>query len=505
MEVLTSYDVLPHLYYGGGSRNTSTDHLVNTNCHGLYNSPLDIIPTQVSGLPNDILIDILSRLPVKPLMRFKSVCKHWLSLIKHDTQLIDLHFVHSKSRPNLLYINPLPEKGVLHTSLGFHFSASKTLKQSISCAEIVESSGGGGEEEVNAIVSKAKITHDKWFPYSEILEPVNGLVCFVDWNVYAVRLYNASTREATPWVISTLLAEENDKLMANKSTMKIKSHSIPTYRFGFDPEKSEHKVFCFWRLVARQEQHRYSSLERPDYESWEALTVGRDTKWRKINAVPNENNQIQIKEVLPPVHSSCRQVYADGTIYWSNKEYYSDEWGKTNPDDPDVIVAFDVGSEKYRLIPIPSFILDEPRDESFRLPIDMLVLGGHVALLYRMEPYVVKLWMLDDRADKKLENCRGSGNNWITETITLPFYCDNGVGGFGIAGSSDKILFECRECTNSISFTCLYSYDRKENICKKIEMDGVSSFTHHSRRSLVTTFTESLFPVQPLNRYLVEE
>ncbi|XP_026386784.1 putative F-box protein At5g62660 [Papaver somniferum] len=398
MEVLRSYDVSPHFYHGT-SRNRSIKDLVNTSYHGLHNSPLDIIPTQVSILPNDIVIDILSKLPVKSLMQFKSVCKHWLSLIKHDTQLIDLHFVQSKSRPNLLYINPLPEKGDLHTSLGFSFSTSKTLKQSISCAEIVDQiSGGGGEEkeEVNAIVSKARITHDQWFPYSEILEPVNGLVCFVDWNAYAVRVYNASTRETTPWVISTLLAEENDKLMENESTMKIKSHSIPSYRFGFDPEKSEHKVFCFWRLVAGSEQHRYNSLEQPDYESWEVLTVGRDTKSRRINAVPNENNQIRIKEVLPPVHSSCRQVYADGTIYWSNKEYYSDEWGKTNPNDPDVIVAFDVGSEKYRLIPIPSFILDEPRDESFRLPIDMLVLGGQVALLYRMEPYVVKLWMLDD-------------------------------------------------------------------------------------------------------------
>ncbi|KAI3967330.1 hypothetical protein MKW92_042548, partial [Papaver armeniacum] len=168
----------------------------------------------------------------------------------------------------------------------------------------------------------------------------------------------------------------------------------------------------------------------------------------------------------------------------------------SNPDDPDVIVAFDVGSENYRVIPIPNFILDDPRDEKYRLPIDMLVLGRHVALLYRMEPNVVKLWMLDDGADKKLENCRGNKSNWSTETITLPFCCDKGVGGFGIAGSTDNILFECRGRRNSVSFSCLYSYDRKKKTCKKIEMDGVSLFTRHSQRSLITTFTESLFPVQ---------
>ncbi|KAI3948230.1 hypothetical protein MKX01_014829, partial [Papaver californicum] len=31
-----------------------------------------------------ILSNILSRLPVKSLMRFKSVCKHWRSMIKHN-------------------------------------------------------------------------------------------------------------------------------------------------------------------------------------------------------------------------------------------------------------------------------------------------------------------------------------------------------------------------------------------------------------------------------------
>ncbi|KAI3953004.1 hypothetical protein MKX01_028696 [Papaver californicum] len=444
MEVLTRYDVSPHFNYGGTSRKTSTEVLTNTNtnCHGVYSS-LDIIETQASRFPDDIVIEILSRLHVKPLMQFKSLCKRWLFLIKQDKQLSDLHFIRSKSPPNLLYINPLQEKGVLHTSLDFSFSVSKTLQQNVSCAEIVESSGC----EEDAIISKHRITDDKWFPYSEILEPVNGLVCFVDWKTYSIRVYNASTREATPLVKSTLLAEENDK----------------------------------------HEQHRHSSLERPDYESWEAFTVGRDTKWRKINAVPNEK---QSNKYYLRFSKSVTITFAE--TKGSNKEYYCDQWGNTNPDDPDVIVAFDVGSEKYRLIPIPSFILDEPRDESFRLPIDMLVLGGHVGLLYRMEPQVVKLWMLDDGAGKKVENCGGNKSNWSSETITLPFCCDKGVGGSGIAG-------------RLTSFTFLYSYDRKKKTWKKLQMDGVSSFTRYSRRSLVTTFTESLFPVQPLNKTKVSD
>ncbi|KAI3951233.1 hypothetical protein MKW92_050425, partial [Papaver armeniacum] len=42
-----------------------------------------------------VLCDILSRLPVKSLMRFKCVSKSWCSLIK-DPYFIDLHFSRSK-------------------------------------------------------------------------------------------------------------------------------------------------------------------------------------------------------------------------------------------------------------------------------------------------------------------------------------------------------------------------------------------------------------------------
>ncbi|KAI3961261.1 hypothetical protein MKX01_006975 [Papaver californicum] len=500
MEVVTRYNVSPHFHNDGTSRKTSTEVVTNTNCLGVYNSP-DIIPTQVSSLPNDIVVDILSRLPVKPLMQFKSVCKHWLFMIKQDTHFINLHCIRSKSRLNLLYVNPMPEKGLfsINPMLDICFRRSKTLQQNISCAEIVEGSTGGDEEQVESIVSKVRITDDQWFIYNQILEPVNGLVCFVNQNTHAIRVYNASTREATPWVKSTLLAEENHKL-ASKDRKMIKSLREPIYRFGFDPEKREHKVFCFWRLVARREHHRYNSFQQPDYESCEALTVGRDTRWRRINAVPNENNRISIKQALPPTYNSWQQVYADGTMYWFNQGNCRGPWNY-NHDDPDVIVAFDVGIEKYRVIPIPNFILNEPRDETCRKPIDMLALGRHVALIYRTEPYVVKLWMLDDGAGKKLENCRGNRSNWSAETITLPFCCDDGFASSGIAGSTDKIVFKGQGCRDygCLMFTC-YSYDLSKKTFKKIEMDGVASFKEYSERSLITTFTESLFPVQPLNK-----
>ena len=46
---------------------------------------------QLPYLPHELIIQILQRLPVKPLIRFKSVCKSWFSLISHP-QFANSHF-----------------------------------------------------------------------------------------------------------------------------------------------------------------------------------------------------------------------------------------------------------------------------------------------------------------------------------------------------------------------------------------------------------------------------
>lgn len=55
-------------------------------------------------LPEDIVVDILLRLPVEPLLRFKCVCKHWYALIKSES-FIEKHFHHKNNRSRLLICN----------------------------------------------------------------------------------------------------------------------------------------------------------------------------------------------------------------------------------------------------------------------------------------------------------------------------------------------------------------------------------------------------------------
>ncbi|KAK9741635.1 hypothetical protein RND81_03G118700 [Saponaria officinalis] len=51
----------------------------------------------MAALPQELIFDILSRLPVKSLLRFKSVCKRWYSMI-HDNEFIAVHLERSRNR-----------------------------------------------------------------------------------------------------------------------------------------------------------------------------------------------------------------------------------------------------------------------------------------------------------------------------------------------------------------------------------------------------------------------
>ncbi|CAN1237525.1 Putative F-box protein At3g10430 [Linum grandiflorum] len=63
-------------------------------------------PTEVpdyhssSYLPFDILIDILSRLPVKTLIRFKSVSKHWNEIVSRSPYLVSMHLARNQQSEN---------------------------------------------------------------------------------------------------------------------------------------------------------------------------------------------------------------------------------------------------------------------------------------------------------------------------------------------------------------------------------------------------------------------
>ncbi|KAI3945624.1 hypothetical protein MKW92_032105 [Papaver armeniacum] len=291
--------------------------------------------------------EIFSRLPVDMLMRFKCVCKRWQSLIQKDDHFIDLHHTRSQTRKSLLICPP-----TMYTYGEICYLLAELL--------IPDEGSGGG-----ATVHKKIPDIDR--PDASLLQPLNGLFCFMDSQEASVCVQNPSTRESTPWIKSIIKQQHEDE---GKVIEVIDEHGDLVkydiayrnydWKFGFDPATKEHKVISLW---VKQLSNR--RLGRSEEWLCEVLTV-RQNSWRTIDAVPP----------VSPLSLACsRSAYANGSIYWLH-------YGPREDKDPS-IVEFNVGSEMFRVIPLPKFIMND-----IRVPYEdgntITEVDGHLVLLAKM-------------------------------------------------------------------------------------------------------------------------
>ncbi|KAI3861704.1 hypothetical protein MKW92_011711, partial [Papaver armeniacum] len=131
----------------------------------------DDIRTPFSLLDGHTLYEILVRLPVKSLLQVKRVCKHWRSVVR-DPYFVGLHYTRSiTSSPKLLiFVN---RKFLFSVDL---FEGGVLLDQ-----------------------MKLQLSSEGYFDLVDILNPVNGLVCFRK-SRDKVLIYNPSTGDKTSWI-----------------------------------------------------------------------------------------------------------------------------------------------------------------------------------------------------------------------------------------------------------------------------------------------------------------
>ncbi|XP_026408423.1 uncharacterized protein LOC113303594 [Papaver somniferum] len=329
-----------------------------------------------------VMCEILSRLPVKSLARFKCVCKHWRFLIEKDPYFINLHLSRSRTHPSVFIIIPIAPKEPFQHVKGTSY-IHRGYKNWFMTAELLFDEGQGGTASAATVHTIQEVDASS---YNKILGPVNGLISFYDPVINSgVRISNISTRQVTPWIKSTLLRkfkEQERDFCPYKQDVKCE--------MGFNPATKEHKVICIWDIS-------HSCPYRSEMIC-EVLTVG-DNKWRKIAEVP------------PVYVLGVASVHVNGSIYYNTLTVREDKVLPTS------IVAFDVGTEKFRTIGVPDFIVSQPRetDNVFGRAVDLLEVSGHMALLSRMNGYTVKLWLFNDTGNQ----------NWTEVIIKLP-YCWGG-------------------------------------------------------------------------------
>jgi F-box interacting protein len=234
----------------------------------------------MSSLPDEVILEILSRLPVKPLLCFRCVSKPWLALID-SPQFIKLHLKQSlKTTTNLSLI----------LSDGYLYSS-----------------------DFDSLDTAIELDHPLKTPHyeTEIVGSCNGLLCLSN-TKEDVALWNPSTRKYKKLPVTTLEFAP-DGYDYSQYTVS---------GFGYDETSDDYKVVRSVRL----------NLAENSSSGSEVYSLKNDS-WRRLPDYPYNLRYLRAFAML-----------VSGALHWLVTS-------KAESDRTNLILAFDLGVEEYRLVP----------------------------------------------------------------------------------------------------------------------------------------------------------
>ncbi|XP_042004886.1 F-box protein At5g07610-like isoform X3 [Salvia splendens] len=242
------------------------------------------------GHIEEVIINILSRLPVKTVVACKCVAKHWLKLIS-EPQFPHLQLNWSKKKPKYI-ICPYPED-----------------YDTINHLCLLEGNG--------------KIIEDvPLFGFDEVCSPemtcfLNGLISSVNedsdgLNDVDINIFNPITRD------SIVLPRGSPSVV------------IPSVGVGFDPKSNDFKAFRFFSDSSKGEDVKYKC---------EVYTSG-STAWRRISEDVQRPQSSPINPLCPYYASIA------GTVYWF-------VWSQDQPGTPVRILSVDM-NDSFTKICLPT-------------------------------------------------------------------------------------------------------------------------------------------------------
>ncbi|KAL0843433.1 hypothetical protein Bca101_016678 [Brassica carinata] len=218
--------------------------------------------TKTTTIPFDLIIEILSRLPGKSLLRFQSVSKLWFSTIRSKF-FVDLFQTRSKTHPRLLF-------KLYHrdSTKEFIFSAPE------------HTDDNDDDKSSSSVMARYDMT---------ILDPVinelygsvNGFVCLRSINCNTITVCNPTTRQVV----------KLPDVKPNGSYMQV--------RLGYDPVQDQYKVLCVMPMFLSESQ------EHERFVCTVSSSHGKQ-EWRKIeNPTGDDYNY------------GYRDTCIDGALYYA--------------------------------------------------------------------------------------------------------------------------------------------------------------------------------------------
>ncbi|KAL0002165.1 hypothetical protein SO802_015946 [Lithocarpus litseifolius] len=264
----------------------------------------------LSSLPEELLEEILVRLPVKSLLRFRCVQKSWSTLVQNPT-FIAKHLRHHQTKTK----NP----SILVESMDKYENLKYILQSH-------PDEGGGvrivdfkGDSMGRLITTRSVAT---------MFACINGIICIagVFRGHYGFVLWNPAIRKG--------------KVVPYPRFPDCPAHfalSGSYYAFGFDQNSNDYKVV---RVV----QHRKKSAENSitPYCNFFYVYSLRADSWTQIFGTPVQHNNIKL-------HSRCNEIFFNGVHHWIGslnnepRESY----------DHHIIMSFDMSREVFQIIRFP--------------------------------------------------------------------------------------------------------------------------------------------------------
>ncbi|KAL8090460.1 hypothetical protein AgCh_039787 [Apium graveolens] len=309
-------------------------------------------------VPDELILEILSRTPVKDLIRLRCVSKSWLALTV-DPQFIHMHL--TRNAP----IN----KGIL-----FRGYAPNYTSEIMSFLRINESPCTLFKLKVEPNQPR-KFDHTRRFEFSRYFYEmafcgsVNGIVCLshygrdsnsgnlVEWEQFAV-LWNPAIRRCKPILLPTRGCFDDDLW-------------IPSVGLGFNADANDFKIF---RIVPVRLGRSLSRVEiySANLDSW---------------------NRVQRSAPFLPRSPNCNFI-VKGVPYWIDA-------------DTENLLAIDPCTEKHRMVPYPMHVKNQSTSVH-----PMTFMDSVALLIYSpgMDPNnLVDVYILDESCDY-----------WIKKRSTQP-------------------------------------------------------------------------------------
>nr|GLL34579.1 putative F-box protein At3g52320 [Ipomoea trifida] len=401
----------------------------------------------VSKLPQEILMEILSKLPAKSLIRFRCVSKFFSALIDdHSFGVLNRSFsLTLPSRAGLLISidvrppHPPPYRRVYYT---LNFSEEENPRRGILQANRV---GFLGAEPF--LLSSSS----------------DGLICVSKFNG-DVDVCNVSTGQRI--FLPRLIQYKDCALL-----------------LGYDSQSKRYKVLM--SKIDRESTYY-------EYKQW-VFTVGVDRSWREIKNYgsfpfyPIDDGYSYRYYSNNGVYNSS--VYIDGVIYSYNRPTKHSQFLRLH------IVAFDVGCESFSMIILP----DEVSSQSYLFLQNsaLLEVGGRLAMVLIHVPTLfggvdglcyMNVWIWE-----KSKKC------WEKIIVTIPLewrriICNASVVRFATNHDGEIVLL----CIYSQQF-CILVYNLTSEIWRKFGVSGVEDFPIFSCWDVTLhNFVDHVFPLEKL-------